>query len=175
VGRLAVVPAGEPLAPIAARREAPLVADIGHGAPSETAVALADHVVLVAPPDLEPALAAAVEESLRAAGRGVSLVVARIAADPPGGLARGPGVEGLARGPGVEELARDELARGLGIDDLARDELAHAPGVEGLARALAVPESPLAARLTLACREPRGALAPVAAELAERCLAEVIE
>ena len=42
-----------------------------------------------------------------------------------------------------------------------------------LAHALIVSESRLAAQLTLACREPRGALAGVAVELAERSLAEV--
>lgn len=129
IGRLAIVAGDEPLAPLAAGREAPLVADVSYGAPSEAAAALADHVVLVASPDVEPALAVAVEGSLRAAGRGVSLVIARVAAEPP-------------------------------------PELAHA---------LVVSEARLAAQLTLACREPRGALAPVAAELAERCLAEVIE
>lgn len=128
-GRLAIVAADEPLAPLVANRDAPLVADVSHGAPSEAAVALADHVVLVTPPDVEPALALAVEGSLRAAGRGVSLVIARAAEEPP-------------------------------------PELGHA---------LIVREARLAAQLTLACREPRGALAPAAAELAERCLAEVIE
>ena len=129
IGRLAIVAGDEPLAPRAADRDAPVVADVSHGAPSEPAVALADHVVLVASPDVEPALALTVEGSLRAAGRGVSLVIARSVEEPP-----------------------PELGHGL-----------------------TVPESRLAAQLTLACREPAGALAPTAVELAERCLAEVIE
>jgi hypothetical protein len=128
VGRLAIAGADEPLAPLAAERAAALVADVAHGEASEQAVALADHVVLVAPPDVEPSLALAVELSLRVAGRGVSLVIARAVDDPP----------------------------------------------PELARALVAPESRLAARLTLACRPPRGPLAAVAEELAERCLAEVI-
>jgi hypothetical protein len=126
VGRLCVVPAEEPLAPVVAERPAPLVADIGHGQPSEGAVALADHVVLVCRSEVEPALAIAVEQSLRAGDRAVSLVVNRA----------------------VEELP---------------DELAHA---------LAVPESRVAAQLTHGCREPRGALARVAEELAERSIVE---
>jgi hypothetical protein len=128
VGRLVVLPGDEPLARLAARRDAPLVVDVGHGDSPAAAVAVADHAVLVCPPDVEPALVIAVEGSLRAAGRGVSLVVARALDGPP-------------------------------------PELGHA---------LTVPESRLAAQLTLGCREPRGALAPVAAELVERCLAEVI-
>jgi hypothetical protein len=126
-GRLCLVPAGEPLAPVAAPRRAPLVVDVGHGAPSETAVALVDHVVLVCPPDVEPALALAVETSLREGDHFVSLVLSRVLGKPP---------------PDLEH-------------------------------ALPVPESRLAAQLTAACREPRGPLAPVAAELAERSLAEV--
>ena len=125
-GRVCVVPANEPIAPWAASRVAPLVADVRHGAPSEAAVALADHVVLVAPADVEPALAAAVEASLRGSGHSVSLVISR-AEHPP--------------------------------------ELPYA---------LTMPDSRVAAQLSRACLDPRGALAPVASELAERSLAEVL-
>jgi hypothetical protein len=128
-GRLCVVDSDEPIPPIAAERCAPLVADLGHGAAAEPALAIADHAVLACPPDIEPALAAAVETSLRAGGCGVSLVVCRAAEAPPAGLSH----------------------------------------------ALAVPDSRLSAALTLACWEPRGALAYVVQELAERSLAEVIE
>jgi len=126
LGRLCLVGASEPLSPVVARRPAPVVADPGHGASAESAVALSDHVVLVCPPDIEPALAAAVEVSLREAGHAVSLVVNRAL----GGLP------------------------------------------DGLEHALAIPDSRLAAQLTLTCREPRGALARAAAELAARSLAE---
>jgi hypothetical protein len=126
-GRLCVLDAGEPLAPLAASRPAPVVADLAHGQPADGAIALADHVVLVAPPDVEPALASAVVTSLRANGVSASTVLNRATGDPP-------------------------------------PDLGHA---------LAVPESRLAAQLTLACREFRGPVAAVAAELAERSLAEV--
>jgi hypothetical protein len=126
VGRLCVLPAAEPVSPLAARRAAPLVVDPGHGAPAEGVVALADHVVLVSTADVEPALVEAVESSLRGADRAASLVVSRLLGDPPAAL-----------------------------ED-----------------ALAIPESRLAAQLTLAAREPRGALGAVVAELAERSLAE---
>ena len=127
VGRLCVVPADHPLPPLAGSRPAPLVIDVPHAHPAEGAVALADHVVLVATPDVEAALARAAEESLRRAGASLSTVIARVAGDPPAGPSH----------------------------------------------ALIVPESRLAAHLTLACREPRGTLGEVATELAERSLAEV--
>jgi hypothetical protein len=125
-GRLCLLPASEPLAPIAAQRAAPLVADVAHGMPADGAVALSDHVVLVCPADLEPALALAVEAALRGDGHAVTVVLNRVVGEPPG-------------------------------------ELAHA---------LAVPEARLAAQLTVACRDPRGALGAVAAELAERSVEE---
>jgi hypothetical protein len=57
-GRLALVPHGDPaLGQLASDRGAPLVLDVGHGTPPEAALALADQAVLVASPDVEPALA----------------------------------------------------------------------------------------------------------------------
>ncbi|HEX8051589.1 MAG TPA: hypothetical protein VF517_01250 [Thermoleophilaceae bacterium] len=85
-GRLCVVNATEPLAPIVAQRSATVVADIPHGLPAEGVVALADHVVLVCAPDVEPALAAAVESSLRGSAPAVSLVVNRALEGSPPGL-----------------------------------------------------------------------------------------
>lgn len=126
-GRLCVVGGGEPLPPLAAMRAAPLVADVGHGEPAEAAVALADHVAVVAPADVEPALLRAVEVSLREGGASISTVLSRMAGEPP---------------PGLEHV-------------------------------LVVPEARVAAQLTLACREPIGALVAIATELAERSLAEV--
>lgn len=125
--RVCLVPSSEPLAPIAAGGHAPIVVDVGHGGSAEPALAFADHVALIVPPDVEPALAATVEASLRGADRGVSLVVNRALEDPPADL----------RAP------------------------------------LVIPESRLAARAALGCRDPRGALAEPIAELADRCLAEM--
>ena len=82
-GRMAVVRGSEPLAPVAALRAAPLAADVGHGTPAEGAVALSDHVVLVVPPGVEPALCLAVESALRAAGHAVTLVLNRSLSEPP--------------------------------------------------------------------------------------------
>ena len=126
-GRLCTVAAGEPLAPLAAARPAPVVADLEHGKPAEGAIALADHVVLVAAPRVETALVGAVAASLRGCGASASTVLNRMIEEPP----------------------------------------------PELAAALVVPDSRLAAQLTLTCREPRGVLAEIAAELAERSLAEV--
>jgi hypothetical protein len=52
------VPSGDAALPqVAADRGAPLVLDVGHGTPPEVALALADQAVLVASPEVEPALA----------------------------------------------------------------------------------------------------------------------
>jgi hypothetical protein len=126
VGRLAVIRGSEPLAPVVTLRAAPLVADVGHGIPAEGVVALADQVVLVCPPALEPALCLAVETALRADGHSVTPLVNRALSEPG----------------------------------------------EALAHAVVVPDSRLAAQLTLACRDPRGELGRAIAEVAERSLQE---
>jgi hypothetical protein len=57
-GRLALVGADDALLrEVAVRRPAPLVLDVTHGTAPEPALALADRAVLVASPDVEPALA----------------------------------------------------------------------------------------------------------------------
>jgi hypothetical protein len=81
-GRLCLLAATEPLGPLVAQRIAPVVVDVGHGEPAEPALGFADHVVLIAPPEVEPALAATVAGSLRAGGKGTSLVVNRALEDP---------------------------------------------------------------------------------------------
>jgi hypothetical protein len=83
-GRLCLVEDGEP-GPLAdrVRHLAPLVIDVGHGEPAGVAVSLADHVVAVATPGTEPALADAVAASL---GRiGPRPLVALNRADDGGG------------------------------------------------------------------------------------------
>jgi hypothetical protein len=86
VGRLALLPADDPaLRQIAGDRGASLVLDVGHGTPPEVAVALADQVLLVASPAVEPALAEVAAETL--AKR--PLVVLNRAAEPEG-WRRGP-------------------------------------------------------------------------------------
>jgi hypothetical protein len=75
VGRLALAAADDPVLPrLASERPAPLVLDAGHGTPPETALALADRAVLVASPDVEPALVEVASASL-ARGRAEPLVV----------------------------------------------------------------------------------------------------
>lgn len=49
---------------IAATYLAPLVLDVGHGVPAEAALSVADHVLLVAAPEVEPALAEVVAQSM---------------------------------------------------------------------------------------------------------------
>ena len=67
LGRLALVPGDSPvLTQLAADRGAPLVLDVGHGTPPETALALADQALLVASPEVEPALAEVAAATLAA-------------------------------------------------------------------------------------------------------------
>lgn len=82
VGRLCLVDPDDPaLRELCGSRPAPVVLDVGHGTPPQTAAALADDVVLVADADVEPALADAVRASLARDDRVPFLVLNR-AADP---------------------------------------------------------------------------------------------
>jgi hypothetical protein len=57
-GRLVLVHGEDPgLHRLVTDRRAPLVLDVGHGTPPEVALAMADRAVLVATPEVEPALA----------------------------------------------------------------------------------------------------------------------
>jgi hypothetical protein len=56
-GRLAIVCDEPPCRELAAAREVPLVLDVSHGTPPEPALALADRALLIASPEVEPALA----------------------------------------------------------------------------------------------------------------------
>jgi hypothetical protein len=49
---------------IAATYLAPLILDVGHGVPPDAALSVADHVLLVASPEVEPALAEVVAQSI---------------------------------------------------------------------------------------------------------------
>jgi hypothetical protein len=63
-GRLAVVCDETRTRELAMARDVPLVLDVGHGTPPEPALALADRALLVASPDVEPALAGVAAERL---------------------------------------------------------------------------------------------------------------
>jgi hypothetical protein len=75
LGRLALLEEGDrALRQLASDRPAPLVLDIAHGTPPEAALALADRGLLVASPDVEPALVTVAADAL-ARGRHAPLVV----------------------------------------------------------------------------------------------------
>lgn len=93
VGRLCLVPAGEPIALLAAERPCPVVIEVPARAPASDGLGLADHVVVVAGAGSEAALAAAVEGSLAAAGHSVDIVVNRVEEGAAGDLP--PGATGL--------------------------------------------------------------------------------
>jgi hypothetical protein len=77
-GRLCLIDPAEPaLRELAVSRPAPLVLDVGHGEPPEGPVALADRVVLVAAPAVEPALAEVVAASLSRDGETPRVVLNR--------------------------------------------------------------------------------------------------
>ena len=83
-GRLALVDEGDPaLRRIASERPAPLVLDVAHGVAPEPALALADRAVLVAGPEVEPALASVAAGAL-ARGPCVPLLVLNRAPDAAG-------------------------------------------------------------------------------------------
>jgi hypothetical protein len=85
-GRLCLIDPGEPaLRELALGRPAPLVLDVAHGDPPEGPVALADVLVLVAAPSVEPALADVVAASLGRGGEPPGVVLNR--ATEPGGWA----------------------------------------------------------------------------------------
>jgi hypothetical protein len=80
-GRLCLLDPDDPaVRELALSRPAPIVLDVGHGVAPEAAVALADAVVLVACPSVEPALAEVVAASLSRGG-GRPLVVLNRAVD----------------------------------------------------------------------------------------------
>ena len=84
VGRLALAPLDVPvLRRLAADRPAPLVLDVGHGDPPEPALALADLFLMVASPEVEPALAEVAAAALARDGNGPRVVLNR-AADASG-------------------------------------------------------------------------------------------
>jgi hypothetical protein len=91
-GRICLLPAAaEQAAAATARRLAPIVLDVPYGWPPAPAAALADHVVLVRTPPVEPALAEVVATSLASDG-----------AEPPLILLN-------RSGPGDEEGARSDV------------------------------------------------------------------
>lgn len=78
VGRLCLVDPDAPaVRELALSRPAPLVLDVPHGCPPESAAALADATVLVAAPSVEPALADVVAASLTRADAVPAIVLNR--------------------------------------------------------------------------------------------------
>lgn len=86
VGRLALVHDDGGGAPreLAGSRRAPLVLDISHGTPPEAALTLCDRLVLVASPEVEPALAELAASALARSEQAPPLVVLNRMAEPGG-------------------------------------------------------------------------------------------
>jgi hypothetical protein len=76
-GRLVLVADDSVVRCVASAREVPVVFDVSHGTPPEAALAVADRALLVASPDVEPALAQVAGEALARDGLPPMLVLNR--------------------------------------------------------------------------------------------------
>jgi hypothetical protein len=153
VGRLCLV-AGAEHATLAdtARHLAPLVLDAGSTALGGAPAAIADHVIVVATPATEPALASVAAECLARLGREPIVVLNRAPAAVPGAEGRS-GTEGR-----------------FGADGRAGAGFADDPASAWAAREVhRLPHSRMGAQLALGGREARGELGRAIAELADMC------
>lgn len=121
VGRLCLVESSQPAQlATALRHQGPLVLDVSHGAASGVPASVADHVVLVASPEVEPALASVVAASLARVGPEPFMVLNR--AEEAGSWAERAMLR-LAQSPAGSRLAlagrRPRGALGEGIAELA--------------------------------------------------------
>ena len=140
VGRLCLVAsAGEITLADTARHHAPLVLDAGSTAVGGSPAAVADRVVLVGAPAVEPALASVAADCLARVGHSPLLVLNRASARDR---------------PEAEDHDAPEVRRAAGWLAL---------GVQRL------PESRMGAQLALGGREPRGELGRAVAALADLC------
>lgn len=114
-GRLCLVERPDPTSLAgAARYLAPLVVDVDEVADASTAAALADHLVLVASPSTEPALAAVLAQSLRRVGPDPLTVLNRAGRDCERWAGRGAIALPEARMGAQLALAGREPLGGLG-------------------------------------------------------------
>jgi len=105
VGRLCLVPPGEPVALLAAERPCPVVIEVAPSSSPDDGLAISDHAVLVASAAAEPTVATAVEASLAGAGHSAEVVVNRVEEPSPTDLPVGATVLPDARLPAQVALA----------------------------------------------------------------------
>lgn len=140
-GRLCLArEADPPLLERALRGAASLVLDVGLRGQAPAAASLADHVVLVAEPATEPALAEIVADSLGRVGPQPSVVLNRVPSEP-----------------GPAATAADRLR-------------APSVGIWAGRAHIVIPSSVAAARLALGCRGATGSFGTAIAALAETCM-----
>jgi hypothetical protein len=168
VGRLCLVGgADQALLADTARHFAPLVLDAGATSLGGVAAAVADEVVLVATPSIEPALATVAAECLGRIGHEPLVAVNR--SSPGGGWAgAGRWVDGARSLDGAHPAAGS-----LALADGARSSEGGRPpgGATPRPGSHPLPESRMGAQLALGGREPRGSLGRAIAELADRICA----
>jgi hypothetical protein len=159
VGRLCLVGGGEPAAVSQATRElAPLVLDAGSAVLGGALAALADRVLLVARPSIEPALGEVGADCLARLGHAPLLVLNR--AEPGSGTADADG----SRADGPDVAASDGDAADADGSDASRRAAWLRLGVH------LMPESRMGAQLAAGGREARGELGRAVAELADLCV-----
>jgi hypothetical protein len=161
VGRLCLVAAADRSAVAdTARHHAPLVLDAGSTSLGGAPAALADRVIVVATPVVEPALASVAADCLGRLGHEPIVVLNRAAAADARVAEAGAGAR-VAEAGAAARVAEAGAAEGPRPDDRASAWSART--VHRL------PDSRMGAQLALGGREPRGALARAVAELADMC------
>jgi hypothetical protein len=159
VGRLCLVGGGEPAAVSQATRElAPLVLDAGSAVLGGALAALADRVLLVARPSIEPALGEVGADCLARLGHAPLLVLNR--AEPGSGTADADG----SGADGSDVAASDGDPADADGSDASRRAAWLRLGVH------LMPESRMGAQLAAGGREARGELGRAVAELADLCV-----
>jgi hypothetical protein len=154
VGRLCLVGGGEPTRVSQATRElAPLVLDAGSAVLGGALAALADRVLLVARPSIEPALGGVGADCLARLGHAPLLVLNR--AEPSAGPADADAAD--PDGSGADGSGTDR-------SDASRRAAWLRLGVH------LMPESRMGAQLAAGGREARGELGRAVAELADLCV-----
>jgi hypothetical protein len=173
VGRLCLVGEAEVTALAeTARHFAPVVLDAGSTAIGGTPAAVADHVVLVATPATEPALATVAAECLSRLGQDPIIVLNRAhpGSDEPYGLA-----DGVAQrpsggwSPAPPEAAGSAAASAFAAAPAATEHASPAADTWSSRNVHRLPDSRMGAQLAAGGREPRGQLGRAVEGLADLC------
>ena len=175
VGRICLVDGADAgaLAGVA-RHHAPLVLDAGTSSLDDGAVAVADSVLLVATPRIQPALARVAADCVRRSGAHAAVVVNRSPAAAIGRV-RTTAVGGspAAAVDGSAAAAVEGSAAGMNDGSAVAPSRSPLQGGDVPFPAVTLPESRMGAQLALGGRLARGELGRAIAALGDRCEAAV--